>query len=117
MVIGEPHSIYRVGSHRANGRFESDLMSNYLTKWQLSGEAMALMNEGKKIWQKYHATQFPRKIRDKFRLNRPDTGWYQIRKALEANEGEIVDFSDFKEAYDALSMKLRPKVYEVGFLK
>ena len=44
-------------------------------------------------------------------------GWYQIRKALEANsENEPVDFAPFKFAYAALGDKLRPMVYELGFL-
>lgn len=103
---------------KANGRFESDFMSNYIAQLKLSSEAKAVMEAGKEIWKAYHATQFPKKIRDEFKLNRPDAGWYQIRRALEANaDNEDVDFSTFKEAYDALTIKLRPQVYEFGFLK
>lgn len=103
---------------KANGRFESDFMSNYIAKLKLSSEAKAVMNEGREIWGKYHAAQFPKKIRDEFKLNRPDVGWYQIRKALNASsENEDVDFLPFKEAYETLSNKLRPQVYELGFLK
>lgn len=103
---------------KANGRFESDFMSNYIAKLKLSSEAKAVMEAGKEIWKAYHATQFPKRIRDEFKLNRPDAGWYQIRRALEANaDNEDVDFSTFKEAYDALTRKLRPQVYEFGFLK
>jgi len=102
----------------ANGRFESDFMSKYIGKLKLSSEAKAVINRGREIWTKYHSTQFAKKIRDEFKLNRPDVGWYQIRKALEANrDNEDVDFSSLKEAYDALGIKLRPKVYELGFLK
>ena len=51
-------------------------------------------------------------------LNRPDAGWYQIRKALKANaENQVTDVSTFKDAYEALSNKLRPMVYQLGFLK
>ena len=103
---------------KANGRFESDFMSNYIAQLQLSNEAKAVMEAGKEIWTAYHATQFPKKIRDEFKLNRPDAGWYQIRKALEANsDNEDVDFSAFKEAYGELTTKLRPQVYELGFLR
>lgn len=103
---------------KANGRFESDFMNTYIAKLKLSGEAKAVMNEGRKIWKRYHSTQFPKRIRDEFRLNRPDAGWYQIRRALKANqENESLDFSDFEEAYDALSTKLRSMVYQLGFLK
>jgi hypothetical protein len=45
-------------------------------------------------------------------------GWYQIRKALEANaENQVTDFTEFKAAYTALSEKLRSQVYSLGFLK
>jgi hypothetical protein len=102
----------------ATGRFESDFMSLHLAKMKLSAEAKLVMNEGRKLWQKYHATTFEKKIRDEFKLNRPDVGWYQIRKALEANdENDPVDFAPFKFAYDALGEKLRPQVYSLGFLK
>ncbi len=66
----------------------------------------------------FHTTRFEKKIRDEFKLNRPDAGWYQIRRALEANAGnEAVDFESFKAAYDELTRKLRPQVFELGFLR
>lgn len=76
------------------------------------------MDEGKKLWAQYHATRFEKKIRDELKLNPPDVGWYQIRKALEAHsEHEGADFSAFKARYEALSSKLRPQVYTLGFLR
>lgn len=102
----------------ASGRFESDFMSNYLADVKLSKEAKLVLDEGREIWKKYHATQFEKKIRDEFKLNRPDVGWYQIRRALEVREDDgSVDFEPFKLAYDFLSQKLRPQLYELGFLK
>lgn len=102
----------------ASGRFESDFMATYLAELQLSKEAQQVMDEGRKLWQQYHATQFEKKIRDEFKLNRPDVGWYQIRKSLEANsDSEAVDFEPFKAAYDELSQKLRPQVFNYGFLR
>jgi hypothetical protein len=110
-----PYAEQEVG---ASGRFESDFMSQYLSKLKLSPEAKAVLDEGRKLWRKYHATTFERKIRDEFKLNRPDVGWYQIRRALEANaDSEAVDFEPFKEAYGALGAKLRPQVFEYGFLR
>jgi hypothetical protein len=48
-------------------------------------------------------------------------GWYQIRKALQARNasGDVapVSFKQFEEAYKALTEKLQPQVYELGFLK
>ena len=110
-----PYTEKEVG---ASGRFESDFMSNYLAKLKLSPEAKAVLNEGRKLWKQYHATQFEKKIRDEFKLNRPDVGWYQIRKALEANnDAGMVDFDQFKASYETLTSKLRPLVFELGFLR
>lgn len=102
----------------AHGRFESNFMAQYMADLSFSSEAQNVLAEGKKLWRQYHTTQFEKRIRDEYKLGRPDVGWYQIRKALEANaENETVDFAAFKEAYDALSAKLRPQVYTLGFLK
>lgn len=99
-------------------RFESDFMSECLSTLTLSREAQQVMDEGRKLWKKFHATKFEKKIRDEFKLNRPDVGWYQIRRALEANvDSEAVDFDPFKEVYDELGRKLRPQVFELGFLR
>lgn len=110
-----PYTEQEVG---ASDRFESDFMSQYVSELQLSPDAKAVLDEGRKLWRKFHATRFEKKIRDEFKLNRPDAGWYQIRRALEANaSNEAVDFEPFKEAYGALGAKLRPQVFEYGFLR
>lgn len=102
----------------ASGRFQSDFMAAHLKKLKPSKEARQVLDEGRKLWTIYHATRFEKKIRDTFKLNRPDAGWYQIRKALEANsDTHPIDFDPFKTAYDTLSQKLRPLVYEYGFLR
>lgn len=101
----------------ATRRFESNFMSAYISNLALSAEAKAVMTQGKIIWKKYYSTQFEKRIRDEFKLNRPDAGWYQVRRSLKANEeNENTDFSSFEEAYQSLSLKLKPKVFEFGFL-
>ena len=101
----------------AKGRFESDFMAQYIAGMAFSPEAQAVLDEGRKLWQRFHATAFSRKIRDELKLNRADAGWYQVRKALEAyGDTELTDFDPFKAAYAALGDKLRPKVYDLGFL-
>lgn len=101
----------------ASGRFESNFMSDHLAKLKLSKEAVSVMAAGEAIWQTYHRTRFEKRIRDEFKLNRADVGWYQIRRSLKANrENEDVDFSEFDSAFGALALKLKPKVYEFGFL-
>jgi hypothetical protein len=101
----------------AKGRFESDFMVRYMTGMAFSRESQAVLKEGRKLWTRFHATRFPRKIRDEYKLGRPDAGWYQIRRSLEAyGETELTDFDPFRAAYAALSAKLRPMVHELGFL-
>lgn len=105
----------------APDRFESDFMVRYLADKTLSPEAQAVFEEGKKIWRHYFAHTDARSIRDQYKLNRPDVGWYQVRNALKArNEaGDVapVSFDAFELAYKQLTEKLRPLVYEYGFLK
>lgn len=109
-----PYTEAEVG---AKARFESDFMVRYMKGMAFSPEAQAVLNEGQKLWTRFHETSFPSKIRQEYKLNRPDAGWYQVRRALEAySDTELTDFDPFKAAYGALSEKLRPKVYELGFL-
>ena len=101
----------------ASGRFESDFMVRHMRGLTFSPEAQAVLDEGRKLWTRFHATQFPRKIRDEFKLGRSDAGWYQIRRALEAyGDTELTSFEPMKSAYAALSQKLRPMVFSLGFL-
>lgn len=101
----------------ANGRFESDFMARHVAGITFSPEARAVLDRGRELFRQFHATQFPRKIRDEFKLGRPDAGWYQVRRALEANgDTEPTDFDPMKAAYSALSDKLRPMVFSLGFL-
>ena len=105
----------------ASDRFESDFMVQYMDGKIFSAEAQAVLDEGKKIWAAYFKQSFNHKIREELKLNRPDVGWYQIRQALKAqNESGSsvpVSFAAFESAYKALSEKLRPQVYQYGFLK
>lgn len=101
----------------ASGRFESDFMVRHMKGMTFSAEAQAVLDEGRKLWQRFHAIKFPRKIRDELKLGRADAGWYQIRKALEAyGDTELTDFDPFKAAFAELTTKLRPMVFELGFL-
>lgn len=99
------------------GRFESDFMVRHMANMAISPEAQAVLDEGRALFRRFHATQFPRKIRDALKLGRPDAGWYQVRRALEAySETELTDFDPMKAAFVALSQKLRPLVFSLGFL-
>lgn len=105
----------------APDRFESDFMVRYMANKKFSPEAKSVLAEGKKLWKAYFEHTDVRSVRDELKLNRPDVGWYQIRKALQArnSSGDFppVSFKPFEEAYKTLSEKLQPLVYELGFLK
>lgn len=105
----------------ASDQFESDFMVRYMEGKTFSPEAQAVLDEGKKIWQAYFKQSFNHKIREEFKLNRSDVGWYQIRMALKAQNDTgnaiPVNFEPFESAYKTLSEKLRPQVYTYGFLK
>lgn len=105
----------------APGRFESDFMVRYMADKVFSDEAKAVLEEGKKLWQAYFLHTDTRTVRDEFKLNRSDVGWYQIRNALkirnESGDFPPVNFGLFEEAYKMLGEKLRPQVYTLGFLR
>ncbi len=103
------------GEVGVKGKFESDFMVRHMRGMAFSAEAQAVLDEGRKLWTRFHATQFPHRIRGEFKLGRPDAGWYQVRRSLKAHE-VATDFDPFDAAYKALGEKLRPMVYELGFL-
>jgi len=105
----------------APDRFESDFMVRYLLDKSLSNEANQVLMAGKVLWQAYFAHTDVRTVRDDLKLNRCDVGWYQVRKALQARNvsGDYtpVSFKPFEAVYIALTEKLQPQVYELGFLR
>ena len=105
----------------APDRFESDFMVRYLADKTLSPEALAVLDAGRRLWRAYFSQTDVRTVRDEYKLNRPDVGWYQIRNALRARnasgDGAPVNFGPFELAYQALSDKLRPQVFTLGFLR
>lgn len=113
-----PYTEAEVG---APERFESDFMVRYMAGKEFSPEATEVLARGRELWSEYYQHTDPHTVREELKLNRADVGWYQIRKALEArNKSEDftpVSFDAFKAAYETLTLKLRPQVYELGFLK
>ncbi|MEO7263933.1 MAG: hypothetical protein ABIW38_03425 [Ferruginibacter sp.] len=105
----------------APDRFESDFMVRYMAGKTFSTEVQQVLAEGKKLWQAYFAHTDVHSVREELKLNRPDVGWYQVRKALQArnSSGDFapVSFKPFEEAYKTLTEKLQPMVYELGFLR
>lgn len=105
----------------APDRFESDFMVQYLADKTLSAEAQAVLDAGRSLWRAYFSYTDARTVRDAYKLHRPDVGWYQIRNALKARNASgdtaPVNFSPFELAYQALTEKLQPQVFSLGFLR
>ncbi len=113
-----PYTEEEVG---APDRFESDFMVRYMAGKEFSSEAQVVLAEGKKLWSTYFTHSDPHTVREDLKLNRPDVGWYQIRKALErrneSGDTTTASFTEFKTTYQALTEKLRPQMYSLGFLR
>lgn len=113
-----PFSETEVG---ASDRFESDFMAQYLSDKTLSIEASAVLDGGRGLWKAYFASIDVRSVRDQYKLNRPDVGWYQVRNALKARNANgdtaPINFGPFDLAYQTLTEKLQPQVYSLGFLR
>jgi hypothetical protein len=105
----------------ATDRFESDFMSQYMADKTFSADALAVLDGGRALWQSYFAHTDSRTLRDQLKLNRPDVGWFQVRTALAARNASgdtaPVNFSLFELAYQALTEKLQPQVFSLGFLR
>jgi hypothetical protein len=112
---------YTEGEVNAPDRFESDFMVQYLADKTLSTEATAVLDAGRTLWQAYFAHTDVRTVRDQYQLNRADVGWYQVRNALaernKSGDTAPVNFAPFEAAYQALTAKLRPQVFVLGFLR
>jgi hypothetical protein len=73
------------------------------------------------LWKAFHDHTDPKSTRDALKLGRPDAGWYQIRTALGVRNGAggypPASFDAFDAAYTALTEKLQPMVFSLGFLR
>ncbi|MEY4677016.1 MAG: hypothetical protein RLZZ470_1523 [Pseudomonadota bacterium] len=105
----------------ASEPFESYFMVDYLSDKTLSDKATAVLDAGRVLWRAYFAYTDVRSVREQFKLNRPDVGWYQIRNALaernKSGDTAPINFSPLEDAYAALTEKLRPQVFSLGFLR
>ena len=125
-------------------RFESDFMVQYIadlpplwhtapsdypvvdSAWinhmsQFSPQAQAVYDAWRILRKAYFDHIDPHTVRDELKLNRSDVWRYQIRNALKRRNQSWdfppVSFDEFESAYKLLSEKLRPLVYEYGFLR
>lgn len=105
----------------ADDRFESDFMATYLSDKKQSKDARAVLSAGRTLWRTFFSATDVYNVRNEFKINRADVGWYQIRNALTRREEDRdqieVDFITFDAAYKSLTEKLVPQVYDLGFLR
>lgn len=83
---------------------------------ELSAEAQAVLDKAREIVRKTFAYRgIFNEEHTEYQIMNWDCGWYQI-KAL-AKEYAAEDYKEFVELYKALAEKMKPMVYELGFLK
>ena len=75
----------------------------------LLGKARKLIVESFKYREKFN------KNNDRYNINAWDAGWYQIKAMLKVYMKE--DLLEFNKLFNRLEDKMRPMVYELGFLK
>lgn len=113
-----PYTEEEVG---APSRFESDFMVQFIEGKAFSDEAQRVLDRGRELWRAYFSMEDEYQIRERYKLNRTDVGWYQVRNALASRNAtgsyKPVGFDPFEEAYKELTAKLRPEVYAKGFLR
>ncbi len=105
----------------ADNRFESDFMAQYIQGMAFSIEAKEIFKTGMTLWTSFFDHIDPKSVRDELKLNRADVGWFQVRTSLGKRNASgafaPVSFDAFDAAYEALTSKLRPMVYSLGFLR
>lgn len=84
---------------------EDRFAASWLKGRELSTEARAVLSAGRELYKKFFAELAELNVQ-KYKIADWDAGWYQIRMSL----GETLNL-------DALSAKLLPQIYELGFLR
>ncbi|MBR4903067.1 MAG: hypothetical protein IKZ53_00165 [Selenomonadaceae bacterium] len=96
--------VVRMSIYRAcEDRFAAKWLENH--RKELSSESMAVINAGREIYKRFYAELEQLDV-VRWKIENWDAGWYQIRMSL----GASVDLT-------ALSAKLLPQIYELGFLR
>lgn len=91
---------------------------NTLQDLEISDEAKAVLEKARDIVRK----TFPYRAdvhndHPEYHLNAWDAGWYQIKKLCAELPMFKDDMDEFKSLFKVLKEKMRPMVYELGFLK
>ena len=99
-------------AHSSNDRFVYTKLQNI----SLSAEAQAVLDKANDIVRKtFKYRDSFNKEHPEYQINNWDCGFYQIKKLCKEYMPELL--KEFKEVYKVLADKMRPMVYEIGFLK
>jgi hypothetical protein len=95
---------------------ENRYVYNLLKSTNLSPDAEELLEMSKELIRKsFEWRKIMHQSNTEYHLHAWDAGWYQIKKIL--NEHFKDDYKVFVEKYKKFEDRLRPQVYELGFLK
>ena len=106
----------------AKEKFQSNFMSNFLKEKTFSLEAQEVLNSGRELWKYYHS-----KIKNN-RTASVDASFYDIREFFQGrsakgamnqksnDETYNALIKDLRQKISTLAEKIKPKVYEYGFL-
>ena len=97
---------------KSNERYVYSLLKNI----ELSAEAQAVLDKAKELVVKsFKYRSLFNEEHPEYQITNWDCGWYQIKAVVK--EYLPNDYKEFNELYKKLADKMRPMVYEIGFLK
>ena len=89
---------------------------NLLKNIELSAEAQAVLDKAKELVVKsFKYRSLFNEEHPEYQITNWDCGWYQIKAVVK--EYMPNEYKEFNELYKKLADKMRPMVYELGFLK
>lgn len=93
-------------------------LADLLAAGPLSDEANALLAAGKAVYEKFVAARAAGELDDdEFKLNYPDSSWWQVRKSLEAAKLASDELENLRTVRNALREKLRKGLMEQGICR
>ena len=99
-------------AHTSSERF----VYNKLQTITLSAEAQAVLDKASDIVRNtFKYRELFNQEHPEYQINNWDCGWYQIKALCKEFMPELL--KEFKDVYKVLADKMRPMVYELGFLK
>ena len=113
--------------HTSEDRFVYRLLNNQLTSQEreanknlqeitLTPEAQAVLDKANEIVRKtFKYRELFNEEHPEYQINNWDCGWYQIKALAKEFAPDLL--KEFKEVYNKLADKMRPMIYELGFLK